>query len=208
MSTGSTPAVFLDERFAAQRLDSRLKWFNPPEEARLDSRRGVLVVSPRAETDFWQRTHYGFRADSGHFLGAEVAGDFAVTTEVRFHFEHQYDQAGLLVRATPDCWIKASVEYEPDGPPKLGAVVTNFGYSDWSFQDFSGVEAGLRLRMQRRMGDITVAYARAGTSDWTLIRVAHLHCEEPCPLLCGLYACSPKGAGFQAEFSFLRIERE
>ncbi|HUZ45165.1 MAG TPA: DUF1349 domain-containing protein [Terriglobia bacterium] len=206
MSTGPTPAVFLDERFDAQRLDSRLQWFNPPEEWRLDGRRRGLVVRPRAGTDFWQRTHYGFRADSGHFLGAEVAGEFDVTTEVRFHFEHQYDQAGLLIRATPDCWIKASVEYELDGLPKLGAVVTNFGYSDWSFEDFSGVETGLRLRIQRRRGDVTVEYARSGTFDWKLIRVAHLHCEELCPLRCGLYACSPKGAGFQAEFSFLRIE--
>lgn len=37
--------------------------------------------------------------------------------------------------------------------------------------------------------------------------MAHL-CENRigAPVACGLYACSPKGRGYAAEFSFLRID--
>lgn len=77
------------------------------------------------------------QADSGHALQAEIDSDLEMTTEVRFEPIHQYDQAGLLVRFSPSCWLKTSVEYEPDGPSRLGVVVTNRGYSDSSTQDVS-----------------------------------------------------------------------
>ncbi|HEY5754130.1 MAG TPA: DUF1349 domain-containing protein [Chthoniobacterales bacterium] len=42
---------------------------------------------------------------------------------------------------------------------------------------------------------------------WEQSRMAHL-CENRigAPVACGLYACSPKGRGYAAEFSFLRID--
>ena len=97
---------------------------------------GRLRIEPEAGTDFWRKTHYGFEADNGHFLFAEVTGDFVLSTHVRFHPAHQYDQAGLMVRASPSSWLKASVEHEPGGPDRLGAVVTNHARSDWSTQNF------------------------------------------------------------------------
>jgi regulation of enolase protein 1 (concanavalin A-like superfamily) len=80
--------------------------------------------------DFWQRTHYGFEADNGQILFAPVAGDFVLATQVRFHPVHQYDQAGLMVRVSPSGWLKTSAEYEPIGPSRLAAVVTNDTSSD------------------------------------------------------------------------------
>ena len=136
MKTPRTIQVILNERFNQPALDPRLRWFNPPPAWSLDPSRPALVMQPAASTDFWQETHYGFRADNGHFLFTEIPGDFTVTTKVRFHPVHQYDQAGLVVRLGPSCWIKTSVEYEPEGPARLGAVVTNHGFSDWSVQDF------------------------------------------------------------------------
>ena len=82
---------------------------NPPEKFVLQNDCLTIITDP--ETDFWQQTHYGFRADNGHFLYLKVAGDFSVTTRVRFHPAHLYDQAGLMVRVGPSCWIKTSVEY-------------------------------------------------------------------------------------------------
>jgi hypothetical protein len=55
-------------------LDPGLAWWNPPPHWHIDRTARVLVVEPAAETDFWQRTHYGFRNDSGHFLHLEAAG--------------------------------------------------------------------------------------------------------------------------------------
>jgi uncharacterized protein len=144
------------EDFRAAGLDARLGWFNPPKRWRLGARGPGLVVEPDGQTDFWQRTHYGFSSDNGHFLGLELWNDFVLSTEVRLHPVHQYDQAGLMIRGDANCWIKASVEYELEGRPQLGAVVTNNGYSDWSLQDFPFPKAALRLRITKHGADVQV----------------------------------------------------
>jgi regulation of enolase protein 1 (concanavalin A-like superfamily) len=197
---------FLDERFTGPRLDGRLRWFCEPARWSADPAGRCLRVEPDAATDFWRKTHYGFEVDNGHLLSAELSGDFLLSTRVRFRPVHQYDQAGLMVRVSPTCWLKTSVEYEPDGPARLGAVVTNAGYSDWSTQDFPSGHGELGLRVQRSGGDY-LAEASADGRDWKQIRVARLHDDGPgVTLSAGLYACSPKGAGFVAEFEHLRID--
>jgi uncharacterized protein len=180
-------------------LDARLRWMNEPPEWSLD---GALHIATAAETDFWQRTHYGFRADNGHFLSASWEGDFTMTTRVRFAPVHQYDQAGLMVRFSEDEWLKASVEYEPDGPARLGAVVTRAGYSDWSTQDFPREVREIELRIRRERSTFIVDWRTAGPG-WSQLRVAPL---AGATAHAGLYACSPKGAGFKASFASLRIE--
>ncbi len=148
------------------------------------------MVGPGERTDFWQRTHYGFRADNGHLQYAEV-----------------YDQAGLIARFSSECWLKTSVEFEPSGPSQLGVVVTNGGYSDWSLQDFP--HDGLlnyRLRIRREGRDFLVEYADDETGPWRLLRMAHLNAEPETGALAGFYACSPKGSGYRAGASLLRID--
>jgi uncharacterized protein len=196
--------TILNERFNEAKLDPRLKWLNPPPAWSTES--AGLVVRPAAETDFWQQTFYGFRADNGHFLYSKFTGDFSLTTRVRFQPRHLYDQAGLMVRVGPLCWIKTSVEYESMGLSKLGAVVTNRGCSDWSLQDFPRGGNEVELRIRRRAQDFLVEWRRGAGRSWNLLRVAHLHQGAGRAMQCGLYACSPKGSGFRAEFEFLRIE--
>lgn len=165
----------------------------------------MLEVRPAAQTDFWQRTHYGFRADTGHFLALELEGDFRCETELTFSPAHQYDQAGLMVRLSPACWLKTSVEYEPEGPCRLGAVVTNGGYSDWSTQDFDPAQRSIAFRVDREGSDYMVFYRVPPAAEWTQIRVAHLMEDQGGPVQVGLYACSPKAAGFEARFDYIRI---
>ena len=156
------------------------------------------------ESDFWQRTHYGFQADNGHFLYAAVQGDFQLIARVRFLPVHQYDQAGVMVRLSPDCWLKSSVEHEPDRPDRLGAVVTNAGYSDWSTQDIEECRE-MCFRVHREGPDYLVEASRDGAA-WTQLRVARLHEDDGRGAVqCGVYACSPKGAGFAPEFDLLEI---
>jgi regulation of enolase protein 1 (concanavalin A-like superfamily) len=191
----------LNENFTGA-LDPRLHWYCEP--ARWQTSAGGLRVETDAETDFWQRTHYGFQADNGHFLFAEVAGNFVMETRVVLHPVNQYDQAGLMVRLSPDCWLKTSVEYEPDAHARLGAVVTNNGYSDWSTQDVEGV-GEMHFRVTREEADYIVEASCDGQA-WTQLRVAHLHEDRgQSAVQAGLYACSPKGAGFVAEFQWLSI---
>jgi uncharacterized protein len=208
MQPSESSSWILDEWFHKQDPNPKLRWLNPPPVWTVDSALPALVVQPAAATDFWQETHYGFRADTGHFLYAEVAGDFTMTTQVRFHPSHQYDQAGLMVRSGPLGWIKTSVEYEPHGPSRLGAVVTNHGFSDWSVQDFPREASEVCLRVRKEGPDFIIEFASDEGCHWTLLRIAHLHFEPATPLACGLYACSPKGSGFRAEFAYLRIARQ
>jgi regulation of enolase protein 1 (concanavalin A-like superfamily) len=188
-------------------LDERLTWFCEPRDWSVSTVERTLRIEPDAHTDFWQKTHYGFEADNGHFLSLPSPGDFVLTTHVRFNPVHQYDQAGLMVRLSPDCWLKTSVEYEPDEPNRLGAVVTNGGYSDWSTQEFPDERREIWLRVRRESTDYLVESSVDG-NRWTQIRMARLLGDDSDkPVAAGLYACSPKERGFVAQFSLLRLQR-
>lgn len=181
------------------------EWRHPPRRWELEHE--ALTLWTEAATDYWQRTHYGFRADNGHFLFARVEGDFSLQASVAFRGVHQYDQAGLLVRFSESCWLKTSVEHEPDGPARLGAVVTNAGWSDWSTQD---ADKGLDLvtfRVRRVGRDYEVHWSRDGI-QWSQIRIARLLEDDGGQIEAGVYACSPKAAGYSATFMGVRIELE
>jgi hypothetical protein len=205
------------ERFHGPKLNPHLQWFCPPPSYSLLANPSCLELATAASTDFWQRTHYGFQADNGHFLYAAIDGDFLLSTDVEFQGLHQYDQAGLMVRYNADNWLKTSVEFEPNAPaqPKvpngpsipnrLGAVLTRDGFSDWSTQDIPKDLHRLQLRIHRRQSTLLVEAQLPQASAFTQLRLAHLEGEGP--ILAGVYACSPKQAGFRARFYALRIQR-
>jgi regulation of enolase protein 1 (concanavalin A-like superfamily) len=199
--TGTKP--WLDEAFGGAALDPRLTWHCPPPSWRLGP--GGLCLSTAAGTDFWQGTHYGFRVDNGHALLAAVDGDFVMETRVGVAPRHQYDQAGLMVRLDAGCWLKTSVEHEPGEPSRLGAVITNHGWSDWSTQDLEPTQArDMSFRVTRRGSDYLVEAAIAG-STWSQIRLGRLQADRGGPVHAGIYACSPKAAGLEARFARLTI---
>ncbi len=182
-------------------LPEGFHWFNEPASATFSAEGLALRTKP--ETDFWQGTHYGFRRDDGHCLLTSVSGDFALTTEVSFVPEAQYDQCGLFVRLDAENWIKVSTEYENPEMSRLGSVVTNLGYSDWATQD---VDAGLRqlhYRVSRTGQDFLIEQSADGEA-WVQMRVARLH-EAGESLSIGVYACSPVGQGFTATFKGIEI---
>ena len=177
-------------------------WHCPPPAWGFD--REGLFIQPAAGTDFWQRTHYGFSADNGHFLFTRLSGDFVVTATVRSQPRHQYDQAGLMVRLDAGCWIKTSTEFEPDASDRLGVVVTHHGFSDWSTQDLPGGSSEISFRIARTGSEFVVS-ARLAGGAWTQLRMVRLACEPTAPLAVGPYACSPKGAGFRCVFTELSV---
>jgi len=195
----------LQENFQGPEIDPRLLWQSEPTRWELDASAGCLRLWSDAGTDFWQRTHYGFRADNGHLLYKMVEGDALIQTRLRLMPQNQYDQAGLMIWISPSCWIKTSVEFEPHGKNQLGAVVTNGGYSDWSTQpiDRALTDFWFRVKLERR--DIVVHGSLNG-QDWHQLRVSTLlERNQNEPVRCGLYACSPKGAGFCVEFDHLFV---
>jgi regulation of enolase protein 1 (concanavalin A-like superfamily) len=201
--------ILLDENFKNEALTPRLAWLNPPPL--VHGGPSGLYLETAAKTDFWKRTHYGFEADNGHFLYTSIAEDFILTTHLSFTPANQYDQAGLMVRLSQDSWIKTSVEYEAHIPPRLGAVVTNMGYSDWSTQAFPSDLREISLRIRRESSDYIIeAYILETGADhptWSQLRIAHLHADDGQQVVqCGIYACSPIAAGYQVVFSQLKIE--
>lgn len=197
----------LFETFDGTTRDPRLHWYCPP--ARWSVNESSLVVEPDAKTDYWQRTHYGFQVDNGHFLYLEMEGNFTLSTKVSFFPVNQYDQAGLMVRFSPEYWIKTSVEYEPYEPSRLGSVVTNHGFSDWATQDFPTGQNELELQIKREGDDYIISFRKPDSeAAWVQMRIAHLHNPAGGPIQCGVYACSPIGAGFRVKFDILKVERE
>lgn len=196
--------IVLSEEFNNNEISKKLAWFSPPKEWKLNYEGSSIIIKTDRQTDFWQKTHYGFQADNGHFLYSECDGDFRITTKVTSKPQNRYDQAGLMVRCSSDTWLKTAVEFIPDGPSKLGVVVTNQGYSDWSSQEFLEDQNFLFYRITRKENNYYVDYSLNGTS-WKQIRMTRLF-EESDWMKVGIYACSPQGEGYEAEFDFIKIE--
>jgi hypothetical protein len=194
----------INEQFSETVFSRIFQWYNEPSKWAINNKTNCLVIYTDSKTDFWQKTGYGFEADNGHFLYTEVSGDFTIATKVNFYPKNQYDQAGLMIRYSKDCWIKTSVEYETDEPSKLGAVVTNNGYSDWNVQDFPKDLSSVTLRIKRKGSDYTVELF--DSNNWKLLRLTHLIEGKNETVKAGLYACSPKGKGYKAEFEYITIE--
>jgi len=182
----------------------RFTWFNEPEQWKLED--GNLIVRTDAPTDFWQRTHYGFRNDNGHFLFLSLTGDFSLVVGAKFSPVNQYDQAGVMVRVSPSCWLKSSVEFEGSDPARLGVVVTNSGYSDWSTQNVPVETKNLRVRVDRKGPDYSVY---AWQNGWVQLRLARLLEDDgKFPVMVGPYCCSPKGSGYRVVFEEIALQSE
>ncbi|HDR3494160.1 hypothetical protein A6279_06835 [Bacillus wiedmannii] len=185
----------------------QLTIMNVPEYYKINDNRSFIVRS-KAETDFWLKTHYGFEVMNGHVFYNEMMTDFQAEVQLCMDPNSKYDQAGLFVMISEKCWLKTSLEYIPDGPSHLGAVVTNNGYSDWSTQDFPTELATqqLHFRIVRKRGNYII-YVK-NSCQWEQIRIAHLMEDiGNAPVKIGFYTCSPsKNNGFETEFLDFTIE--
>lgn len=188
------------ERFLQPSLPRDFHWFNEPARHRLGE---GLEIFTDEKTDFWQRTHYGFRRDDGHCLLMAQPGDFSLTTHVEFRPREKYDQCGLIVRINAENWIKVSTEYESEQVSRLGSVVTNLGYSDWATQDIRSSRRTMWYRVSRRGSDFLLESSDDGQT-WLQMRIAHLHYEAAVHEI-GVYACSPIGKDFWCRFTMLEI---
>ena len=182
-------------------IPSQFYWLNEPREHSLAN---GLHITTDPETDFWQRTHYGFRNDNGHCLLTDLEGDFRLTTCVQFHPQNQYDQCGLFLRLDEQNWIKASAEYINPQVSELGSVVTNLGYSDWATTEISPEIQHIWYRISRRGNDFLLQNSYDG-ENWLQMRITHLHAAED-TLQAGIYACSPTNGRFQCTFEQIIID--
>ncbi|SCX55297.1 hypothetical protein SAMN03159343_3242 [Klenkia marina] len=150
-----------------------------------------LEVSAVRGSDAWRVTSYGFVHDDAHGLLAPFGARDAVEVRFRLDYDQQFDQAGVLLRASPQTWVKAGVEVS-DGVPQVGAVVTA-GRSDWSVApvpDWHGREVTVRAS---REGDAVTVRARVDDEPFRLVRVAPV--DPDLELRAGPYCCAPTRDG-------------
>lgn len=172
-----------------------LRWKNEPPRWHEDD--GALHVTTGAATDFWSRTFYGFVRDSGHVRYRPVSGDFTATVQVSAAYKTLYDQAGLMVSADADNWLKAGIEFT-DGAMHVSTVVTRGGYSDWSQQPVAGsARDAIDMRITRHGEALRVQYQLAG-EPWRMIRLGMLPMQETVDV--GMMCCTPERAGLDVTF--------
>jgi uncharacterized protein len=178
-----------------------MTWLNDPPGAVVDG--ADLVVSTGRNTDFWQRTAYGFVHDDGHLLGTSFPAEGAIEVTFRAQLEAQFDQAGLMLRAAPDTWLKAGVELS-DGQ-LFASVVATAGMSDWSVCPLPEHTAGhaLTFRASRKGDAVTVRYRIGEEQHWHLLRVAYL--PPQVELVAGPMCCSPTREGLSVRFEPVRV---
>lgn len=192
------------------------KWLYEPKISEVS--KALVSITTEAETDFWQRSYYGFRNDNAPALQIESDDNFTFTTKVRFDYQTQFDQCGVIIYLDSENWFKASIEYENDEFSRLGSVVTNLGYSDWATTDIP-LPGEIWYRLSRRGSDFLIESSLDGT-DFKQMRIFHLHklgettpemgqCDPPLPaentVKFGLYACSPLQSSFTAEFTDMSL---
>lgn len=183
-------------------IPEKFYWFNEPKEYYFD--RG-LVIKTEPNTDFWQRTHYGFIRDNGHCLLTKIKNDFSFAGHFEFEPQDTSDQCGLIVRIDKENWIKISTEYEDENISRLGSVVTNLGYSDWATTDISSDIKSMWYRVSKRDCDFLIENSING-NEWSQIRITHLQ-KQMEELEVGIYACSPLNNSFECKIDELIIDR-
>ncbi|MET4654816.1 regulation of enolase protein 1 (concanavalin A-like superfamily) [Exiguobacterium sp. PvP048] len=173
------------------------QWLNQPTE--IDNQQ-QLKFTTNGDTDFWRNTYYGFNRMTGHALLTPIpAPAFSCRIEVKLYPQKTYDQAGILLYLNEDNWLKVSAEFIPDGKSHLGAVVTSFGYSDWSSRDIDNTvfDQPLIFELVCNQQDVELYFVDGETKEQ--LRIAHLHADGDWKV--GPYACSPnlEGQGCDVE---------
>ena len=191
--------VMTDTHPATSILWSTGTWTTGPVSAVEDG--PDLLVTAVEGSDAWRHTAYGFVHDDAHALLAPMPASAAVEVTFDATFTEQFDQAGVMLRADAETWIKAGVEFA-DGVPQLGAVVT-LGRSDWSVRPVPTWAGQVVTLRASRHGDAVTIRARVGEGPFELVRVASFPADAD--VAAGPYCCAPTRDGLVVRFRTWRV---
>ena len=180
----------------------KLEWTRAPKQYTISENKVEIITQPF--TDLWQRTYYHFRNDNAPVLQLKTDEKyFSFVVKTEFDTKVRYDQCGVAVYLDSDNWLKASMKYENDKIQRLGSVVTNNGYSDWSSVD---VDAGIKsmwFRLSRRDDDFCIENSVDGV-NFKQMRICHMFSVKD-TIRFGIYACSAENSSFKATFTDMEV---
>ena len=179
-----------------------MKWIREPKQYEVTEDKVEIITEPH--TDLWQRTYYHFRNDNAPVLQLETGEQFfSFVVKTDFDTKVRYDQSGIVMYLDSDNWLKASMEFENDQIQRLGSVVTNNGYSDWSSVDVDASIKSIWFRFSRREDDFCIENSVDGV-NFKQMRICHMfHAKEKINF--GIYACSAEDSSFKATFTDMEI---
>ena len=179
-----------------------MKWIREPKQYEVTEDKVEIITEPH--TDLWQRTYYHFRNYNAPVLQLETGEQFfSFVVKTDFDTKVRYDQSGIVMYLDSDNWLKASMEFENDQIQRLGSVVTNNGYSDWSSVDVDASVKSIWFRFSRREDDFCIENSVDGV-NFKQMRICHMfHAKEKINF--GIYACSAEDSSFKATFTDMEI---
>jgi len=181
-------------------LVAKMNWLNPPASVNYGS--GTVTARARSRTDFWRKTFYGYVTDNGHFFYIPMFGEFTFQARVNGKYAALYDQAGLMVRLDEKRWMKCGSELV-DGKRKASVVFTH-EFSDWSTMDDVSQSDPVWWRVARRKDSIE---AQVSADGLTFLTVRQGYFPAYVEAQVGIMCAAPEGAGFEATFDELRLEK-
>jgi regulation of enolase protein 1 (concanavalin A-like superfamily) len=185
---------------AGSDLVAKMNWLNAPASASYGA--GMVTATTRPRTDFWRKTYYGYVTDNGHFYHLPVFGEFTFSARVNGKYATLYDQAGLMVRLDEKNWMKCGTEFV-DGKRRASVVFTH-DFSDWSTMDDLSQNQATYWRVVRKKDSIEAQVSADGVEFFT---VRQGYFQPFVEVQVGLMCAAPEGAGFEASFDELRIDK-
>lgn len=181
-------------------LVAKMNWLNPPASATYGS--GMVMAKTKPRTDFWRKTFYGYVTDNGHFYSIPVFGEFTFRARVSGKYASLYDQAGLMVRLDEKNWMKCGTEFV-DGKRRASVVFTH-DFSDWSTMDDLSQNEAVYWQVVRKKDSIEAQISEDGREYFT---VRQGYFQPFVEVKVGIMCAAPEGAGFEATFDELRLDK-
>lgn len=181
----------------AQKLTA-MNWLNEPAEWEVKDNKLSMLVTP--QTDYWNKSHYGFTVFDGPFLHTERSGEFEAVVKINANYKTRFDQACLMLRIDENNYVKTGVEYV-DGIYNISTVHT-IDKSSWSVMALKEKPKNVWMKAIRRLDALEIFYSLDGIKYYPINTV---YFPEFKTVQVGMMASSPDGNGFAVTFEDFKI---
>ncbi len=181
---------------------NEMKWMNDPERFIVNENEIIIETSPY--TQLWSRTYFKCVCANAPMLILPVEENFTFSAKVNYVFNEVNDQAGIIIYANSDNYLKACVQCLDSSTNLLSTTLTHHGYSDIASREIGSGVAYMYFRLSHRDGDFLIENSFDGV-HYKHMRMFHLKMREGY-FNVGVFACSPYNSSFDAKFSKLSID--